>query len=129
VKLDQIECVGFEIGETALDKRGEIVPVVSLGDVGIETAAHFGRDVDLFAKVATESRQQTLAAAVAIAVCRVEEVNPKLRARCKAARDSVSSTGPQVPPIAQHPKLTVDTFHPVLPSSRYCISFFLLEIS
>ena len=79
VELDQVECVGFEIGETALDKRGEIVPVVSLGDVGVEIAAHFGRDVDLFAKVATESRQQTLAAAVAIAVCRVEEVDPKLR--------------------------------------------------
>ena len=46
---------------------------------------------------------------------------PRSTARLRAARDSSSSTAPQLEPMAQEPKLTSDTFMPVLPSSRYLI--------
>src|ERR1700733_912928 len=38
-----------------------------------------------------------------------------------AASDVASSTSPQVPPIAQAPKETSETFQPVRPSGRYFI--------
>src|SRR3990172_8190020 len=49
---------------------------------------------------------------------------PQSTALCSAANDSRSSTVPHAPPIAQAPKLTDETFHPVRPSSRYCMSIF-----
>src|ERR1700712_2092533 len=44
-------------------------------------------------------------------------------ALCSAAIDSSSLTVPQVPPIAQAPKLTLETCQPVRPNSRYCMVF------
>jgi hypothetical protein len=41
---------------------------------------------------------------------------PTSSARRKAASDSSSDTGPQVPPIAHAPKLTVLTSKPVRPN-------------
>src|SRR4029079_8984893 len=46
---------------------------------------------------------------------------PKSIARSSAASDSLSSTEPHAPPIAQAPKLTAETFQPVRPNSRYCM--------
>jgi hypothetical protein len=43
---------------------------------------------------------------------------PQSTAALSAARDSVSSTVPHVPPIAHAPKLMSETFQPVRPKSR-----------
>jgi len=48
-----------------------------------------------------------------------KKLTPRSAARFKAARESLSSTGPHVPPMAHAPKLMADTFQPVRPSSRY----------
>jgi hypothetical protein len=67
------------------------------------------------------ARQESLAATVPIGIGRVEQVDAKVQGRFKAANDSASSTGPQVPPMAHAPKLTEETFQPVRPNSRYCM--------
>src|ERR1039458_3047890 len=48
---------------------------------------------------------------------------PQSMAELSAARDSVSSTLPQVPPIAHAPKLMSETFQPVRPKSRSFMSY------
>src|ERR1022692_1678555 len=48
---------------------------------------------------------------------------PQSMAEWSAARDSVSSTLPQVPPIAHAPKLMSETFQPVRPKSRSFMSY------
>jgi hypothetical protein len=65
--------------------------------------------------------------AVAVDIGRVEEVDAEIEARCSAAIDSASSTGPHVPPIAHAPKLTVETFQPVRPRGRYCMGSLQVE--
>src|ERR1700760_4080205 len=46
---------------------------------------------------------------------------PASTAAFSAAIDSLSSTGPHEPPIAQAPKLISETFQPVRPNGRYRI--------
>src|SRR6185503_13542933 len=47
------------------------------------------------------------------------KLTPASTAACRAAMEAASSTGPQVPPMAQAPKLTVETVRLVRPSCRY----------
>src|SRR5262245_45248622 len=49
------------------------------------------------------------------------KLTPRSIARLRAASDSWSLTLPHEPPIAHAPKLIVETFQPVRPSSRYCM--------
>ena len=47
---------------------------------------------------------------------------PASIAACSARIDSSSSTGPQVPPMAQAPKLMAETFMSVRPSGLYSMA-------
>src|ERR1017187_265908 len=47
------------------------------------------------------------------------KLTPESTARCRAARASFSETCPQLPPIAQAPKLISEMVQPVLPRGRY----------
>src|SRR6266478_1472410 len=50
------------------------------------------------------------------------KLTPRSMARWRAAREVVSSVGPQArPPIAQAPKPMGEMFQPVRPKGRYCI--------
>src|SRR6185503_9369743 len=47
------------------------------------------------------------------------KLQPRSSARFNAATESLSSCGPQLPPIAHAPKPISETFHPVRPNVRY----------
>ncbi len=82
MELDEVEAVGAQVLEAAVDEGGEVSAVVALGGVGIESAAGFGGDVDgvagaFFAELGDEA----FGAAVAIDVGCVDEIHSRVDGR------------------------------------------------
>ena len=83
---------------------------------GEQSAAGLGGDDDLFFALALQLRDQAFAAAHAVNVGGVDEVDAAIDGGASAAIDSASSTAPHAPPMAHAPKLISETFQGVLPS-------------
>ncbi len=79
MELHEIETVGFQVGEAALDEGGDVFAVVACGDVGIEAAACFGGHDDFFTGTFFfEAGDEAFRTAVAINVGGVEEVDAQI---------------------------------------------------
>ena len=75
MKLDEIERIGLQILQAAVDELREVRFVVAVGGVGIEAAAGFGGDVNRLGALAAKLGDQAFAAAVAIDVGGVDEID------------------------------------------------------
>ena len=62
MQLQQVERIGLQILQAAIDEGSKVFKVVTGGYVRIETATGFGRNDNLLAALAFELLQQTLAA-------------------------------------------------------------------
>jgi hypothetical protein len=79
MKLEQIDCVCAEVSDTSFNEGREILAVVTFRDVRIQPSASFGGDIDVFFFVfSTQLRHELFAAAIAIDVGGIKEVDAKL---------------------------------------------------
>jgi hypothetical protein len=79
VELQQIQRVGLQIAEAALDPGGEIVAAVALDGLRRQPPAGLGRDVNRFARpFAAQPRDQPLAAPVAVDIGGVDEIDTRV---------------------------------------------------
>src|SRR5258708_4553444 len=79
MELEQFNRVGFEVLEAAFDERDQVLAVVAAGLVRIEAAAGFGGNMELFAAFFAQLRQQPFAAAIAIHIGGVEEIDATIK--------------------------------------------------
>ena len=79
VQLQQIQRVGLEILQAALDEGGQVLAVEALGDERLQALAGLGRDVERVAALAAQARQQLFTVAVAVDVGGVEEVHAAIQ--------------------------------------------------
>jgi hypothetical protein len=74
--LHQFECFRIQVFEATLNKAGQVLAVVAVGGVRIQTAACFGDDVKFIVRpFSFQLRQQPFAAPVAIDVGGIEEID------------------------------------------------------
>src|SRR5213075_2038916 len=78
MQLQQVECVSFQIPQTAIDKVTQVLAVISRRDVWLQPASGLGRNYYLFASFAFEPCQQTLTAPVAVDIGGIEEVDTQV---------------------------------------------------
>jgi len=78
VQLDEIERIGLEIAEAAVDEGGQILPAVPGGIVRVEATAGLGRDDRLFAARLQRTGDPLLGAPVTIDIGGVDEVDPAI---------------------------------------------------
>jgi hypothetical protein len=79
VKLDEVQRLDAQVAQAALDKGGQILPVVAICHVGRQAAACLGGDIDaLTLSLAQDLGNQLFAAAIAINIGSVDKVDAQI---------------------------------------------------
>ena len=120
VELEQVQGFDAQVFQASLDEGGEVLVVVAFRGVGIEAASRLGRDEDLVVRsVLEEPADELLAAAVAVDVRGVEEVDAEVDSAVQGRVGVVLADSAPPPPKAQVPRLISETRIPVSPRSLY----------
>jgi hypothetical protein len=126
----QIDRFGLEVLEAALDPFGQVLSGVTLDGLCRQAPAGLRGDVNGVQRpLAPQPGHQALASPVAIYVGGIDEIRPGVNRGMHARIDVSSSTSPQLPPIAQAPKLMAETRISVRPSCRYSINPLNLKLT
>ncbi len=75
MELHQVEAIGGEIAQAVFDEAGDIALVVAIGGMRREAASGLGGDDDLLLALALQLRDQAFAAAHAVDIGGVDEVD------------------------------------------------------
>lgn len=83
MQLQQVERVCLQIPKTALNKRRDVLSIVTTGDMWIEATTGFCGDIERLRTFSTKLCQQTFAASITVNIRGVEEINAIVQSTMK----------------------------------------------